>query len=84
LVVIVNGACTTVTVSDADAAVATLVWFTSPPPDTVPVLMTLVGELPGTLTVSVMGGKLVFPPATVWVLVHVIALLPMQVQPVPP
>ena len=71
-------------VSDPDAALPELVWVTSPPPNTLAVLLTDVGELAGTLTIKVSRLKLAPAPATIAVVVHEIEFVPVQVHPDPP
>ena len=81
--VTVVGTWTTLSVSDPEAAFVKLVCVTSPPPNTLALLVTLAGEFAGMLTVNVSRLNVPPAPATTCEEVHVTVVVPKQPQPVP-
>ena len=81
MMLLICGACTTVTVSVEVAAVAKLVWVRSPPPHAAAVLVTEAGELAGTFTVRVMIESA--PPDIPAIVAQVTTLVPPQLHALP-
>jgi hypothetical protein len=69
----------TVTVSEPVAAVPKFMWTVSPPPNALPVFITLVGEFAGMFAMIWITGKLL-PPAIASVLVQVAVCVPVPLQ----
>jgi hypothetical protein len=69
----------TVTMSEPAAAVPKFMWTVSPPPNALPVFITLVGEFAGMFAMILIAGKLL-PPAIASVLVQLAVCVPIPLQ----